>query len=90
MPLHVILSCNNRHLKEVSELTHSKHFVIHECQFGIPKRPSISTTIILGLIHTSLAQFTKYSTLRLYREQFVVISFCLTVKVKGSKAQSGG
>jgi len=29
MPLHVILSCNNTHLKEVSEPTHSKHFVIH-------------------------------------------------------------
>jgi hypothetical protein len=58
MPLHVMLSCNNTHLKEVSELTHSKHFVAHERQFVIPKGPSISTTKILDLIHTSLAQFT--------------------------------
>jgi hypothetical protein len=82
MPLHVILSCNNRHLKEVSELTHSKHFAIDECQFSISKHPSISTTNILDLIHAGLAQFTKYSTLRLYREQFIVLPFCLMVKVK--------
>jgi len=67
MPLHVILSCNNTHLKEVSELTHSKHFVIHERQFVISKLPSISTTKILDLIHAILAQFTQSRTLRLYR-----------------------
>jgi hypothetical protein len=66
--MHVILSCNNTHLKEVSELTYSKHFVIHERQFVIPKLPSISTTKILDLIHASVAQFTQSRTLRLYRE----------------------
>jgi len=58
MPLHVILSCNNTHLKEVSEMTHSKRFIVHERQFVIPKHSSISTTKILDLIHASLAQFT--------------------------------
>ena len=68
MPLHVILSCNNTRVKEVSELMHSKHPVIHERQFVIPKRPYISTTKILDLFHTSLAQFTQSSNLLLHRE----------------------
>lgn len=75
MPLHVILSYNNSHLKEVSELTHSKHLVIHESQFVISKHPSISTTKILDLIHASLAQFSKSSTSHLYREHIYCSPF---------------
>jgi hypothetical protein len=55
MPLHVILSCNNTHLKEVSDVAHSKHFVIYERHVSIPKCPTLSATTILDLIQTNLA-----------------------------------
>jgi hypothetical protein len=82
MPLHVVPSCNNTHLKEVSEINHSKHFVIYEGQFVIPKCPTMSDTRILDLIHTNLAQLTKCSTLRQYGDHIYCSSVLFHEKLK--------